>query len=168
MGTLHSIEPGIPAAGVQLARGSAWLFSPSAASGEEPVWEDGLARIPLGSHFDVVRCLRGPGAQALTTLRGRGNETGPVLLCTPRQAVEFLVPVGTADTWRVSGTTVAGRGRTLTCPLPGRTTRGRTWLVLPDGSGTLTDPQVLRDELMRTSPESPGQAPNSLVSLDRR
>jgi hypothetical protein len=168
VGTLHSTEPGTPAAGVQLARGSAWLFSASGASGEEPVWEDGLVRIPLGGLFDMVRCLRGPGADALAVLRGQGGITGPVLLCTPRHAVEFLVPAGTADTWHFPGTTAAGQGKTLTCPLPGRTTRGRTWLVLPDGSGTLTDPQALRDELMRTSPEPTCLASNSLVSLDRR
>ncbi|MEU7280959.1 hypothetical protein AB0A69_19560 [Streptomyces sp. NPDC045431] len=116
-------------------------------------WADSaysFAEVPLGVRFDVVRATACLGVRALDALANASVSLGPVLYCRPRQAVEFLVPAGTAETWEPLRRTVcAGRGGALLCPAPGVTRRGRTWLYPPNGDGVLTDPGLLRDHLRR-------------------
>ncbi|MEU7281758.1 hypothetical protein AB0A69_23725 [Streptomyces sp. NPDC045431] len=116
-------------------------------------WADSayaLAEVPLGVRFDVVRATACLGVRALDALANAAVSLGPVLYCRPRQAVEFLVPVGTAATWEpLRGTVCAGRGSALLCPAPGVTRRGRTWLYPPVGDGVLTDAELLRVHLLR-------------------
>jgi hypothetical protein len=115
-------------------------------------WADahGLAEVPLGVRFDVLRAIDTIGMRALDEVVNSPVALGPVLYCQPRQAIEFLVPAGTAEEWEdLRGTVCAGRGGALLCPAPGVTRRGRTWLHPPTGDGVLTDPGVLRDHLRR-------------------
>jgi hypothetical protein len=55
----------------------------------------------------------------------------------------FFVPAGTAARWLGTGIRAAGPGAWIVVPYPGRVTRRVRWLVVPDGSGTLTDPALL-------------------------
>ncbi|MEU9984091.1 hypothetical protein [Streptomyces sp. NPDC050856] len=133
--------------------GAAWLASvtdlPSIIHAEWADTADRLAEIPLGVRFDVLRVVDRLGLPVLDQLANAATVTlGPVLHCQPRQTVEFLVPAGTAAVWRPLPYTVcAGRGATLRCPIPGETSRGRTWLYPPAGDGALTDPGLLRQRL---------------------
>ncbi|MEU9983607.1 hypothetical protein [Streptomyces sp. NPDC050856] len=133
--------------------GASWLASvmdpPSIIHAEWADTPDHLAEIPLGIHFDVLRVVDRLGLPVLDQLANSSTVTlGPVLHCQPRQSLEFLVPAGTAEMWEPLHLTVcAGRGATLRCPVPGVTSRGRTWLYPPSGDGLLTDPGLLRGRL---------------------
>ncbi|MFJ8647090.1 hypothetical protein ACIRNI_13320 [Streptomyces sp. NPDC093546] len=136
------------------APGAMWLASvmepPSIILSEWVDRPDGLADVPLGVRFDVVRAVDSLGMRALEGLAKAPVPLGPVLFCQPRQTIEFLVPVGAAETWEpLRGTVCVGRGGALLCPAPGMTGRGRTWLYPPDGDGVLTDPHLLRENLLR-------------------
>ncbi len=109
---------------------------------------EGLAEVPAGRTFDVVRVLAQPGAEALARLRDRDSHLlGPVLHCIPRDCLEFLVPVGTAEAWDLPRSRCVGLGRRLRCPMPGHRGAGRYWLLPPDGSGKLNDVAALRNAL---------------------
>jgi hypothetical protein len=110
---------------------------------------DGIADIPAGRLFDILRVTRQSGEHALKELRSSGAAIGPVLLCSPRVTVEFLVPPGTAAEWApLPRTTCVGTGSTLRCPtayvVPPAAYSGRTWLIPPTGDGILTSPDLLR------------------------
>ncbi|MET8677945.1 hypothetical protein ABZW18_10210 [Streptomyces sp. NPDC004647] len=112
---------------------------------------DGLAELPLGRPFDLVRVSHGLGRRVVADLLAGGDATlGPVLWCGPRSRFEFLVPGGTAQNWLpLPGTRCVGKGSVLRCPMahsvasPQVSGDNRTWVVPPDGSGQLTDPLVL-------------------------
>lgn len=71
------------------------------------------------------------------------DRPGPVLADFGDSRLGFFVPAGTASRWVGTGVRGAGRGAWVVVPYPGRATGGVRWVVLPDGSGTLTDPAVL-------------------------
>jgi hypothetical protein len=160
-----------PIARVEMNPGRSWLESTSPVPGEIlGKWRasrDGLAEIPLGKLFDVIRTLRFLGAEALTGLEQQGVPIGPALVCIPRTALEILVPVGTAADWQCPGTTAASQGKTLLCPMPGSIRRGRKWLYQPDGSDSLTDPQRLREALREVSAHHILSARESLAPARR-
>lgn len=117
-------------------------------------WEShprGLALLPTGRHWDVLVLpgeIAGPTLDVLTRLTDR---PGPVLADfgptphgrNPAPRMGFFVPPGTSERWVGTGTHTAGAGAWVVLPYPGRTAGGVRWLVLPDGSGTLTDPALL-------------------------
>ncbi|MFF8290411.1 hypothetical protein ACF068_14450 [Streptomyces sp. NPDC016309] len=144
--TLQPAMPSLESPGAQ------WLASvmnpPSAALADWADSPDHLAEIPLGLRFDVLRVSEGLAVPVLDDLANSDVTLGPVLHCQRRRCLEFLVPVGTAASWApLRGTVCAGRGGALCCPAPGATSRGRTWLYPPLGTGVLTDPGLLRARL---------------------
>ncbi|MFI1963557.1 hypothetical protein ACH429_05355 [Streptomyces pathocidini] len=124
-----------------------WLVSvapdPEACRGE---WERnplGVALLPAGVAWDVLILPGELGYPTLDVLsRGRGRP-GPVLADFGDARMGFFVPPGTASRWLATGVRGAGRGTWIVVPYPGRSTGGVRWLVLPDGSGGLTDPASL-------------------------
>ncbi|MEV0966744.1 MULTISPECIES: hypothetical protein [unclassified Streptomyces] len=132
-----------------------WLVSAAPdPEGRRRRWESdprGLVLLPAGRHWDVLvlpgRIAR-PTLDVLTRLTGR---PGPVLAhfgavrhgpaAAPRMG--FFVPPGVSEWWVATGTHAAGPGAWVVLPYPGRTAGGVRWLVVPDGSGTLTDPALL-------------------------
>lgn len=128
--------------------GAAWLMSASSVPGgilsEWAASPDGLARIPVGRLFDVVRVSQALGHHVVERLQCARRHLGPVLQVQPNGVLEFLVPPGTAGEWTGELTVAGGRGSVLLAPMPGRTRLGRTWLYPPDGTGRLTDPGYLR------------------------
>ncbi|WP_432072117.1 hypothetical protein [Streptomyces wuyuanensis] len=117
-------------------------------------WEShprGLALLPTGRRWDVLVLpgeIAGPTLDVLTRLTDR---PGPVLADfgptphgrNPAPRMGFFVPPGTSECWVGTGTHAAGAGAWVVLPYPGRTAGGVRWLLLPDGSGTLTDPALL-------------------------
>ncbi|GAB2621492.1 hypothetical protein GCM10027168_61850 [Streptomyces capparidis] len=135
-----------------MANGAKWL----AAAAADPdrvlaAWGAGeLAHVPTGPGWQIVRCVKPLGLDAVVRMCAANHRLGPVLL-TVRGTVEFLVSAESSRGWRLPGTTVVGAPGTLHCPhphvVPLRAVRGRTWLVPPDGTGTLTDGDLLCEAL---------------------
>ncbi|MDA5282805.1 hypothetical protein ACWGHM_30960 [Streptomyces sp. NPDC054904] len=124
-----------------------WLVSvapdPDACRRE---WERnplGVTLLPAGRGWDVLILPGELGLAALDVLRLLPGGPGPVLADFGDSRVGFLVPPGTASRWLGTGVRGAGCGTWIVVPYPGRATGGVRWLVVPDGSGTLTDPAVL-------------------------
>ncbi|WP_282694053.1 hypothetical protein [Streptomyces sp. CC208A] len=109
-------------------------------------WErnpHGVALLPAGRHWDVLVLPGGLGHAALDVLARLVDRPGPVLADLGDARVGFFVPPGTAARWLGTGVRGAGPGSWVAVPHPGRATGGVRWLVVPDGSGTLTDPSLL-------------------------
>lgn len=103
----------------------------------------GVALLPAGRRWDVLIIPGRLGCPTLDVLQRLVDRPGPVLADLGDERVGFFVPVGTAARWIGTGVRSAGRGAWIVVPYPGRTAGGVRWLVLPDGSGTLTDPALL-------------------------
>ncbi|MFJ5121891.1 hypothetical protein [Kitasatospora sp. NPDC088548] len=134
--------------------GVSWLASacarPSVAlSG----WASGgLAEVPIGPLFDVVRVIESVAQPVLERLRAAGAPVGPVLMCEPRSTWEFLVePQSLDQVGPLLGAiaVTAGPRALLRCPRPGavRPINGRSWLVWPAATGALTHGADLVAEL---------------------
>ncbi|MGY0056576.1 hypothetical protein ACWY4P_08445 [Streptomyces sp. LZ34] len=152
-----------------------WLLS---SVGEEPgrvrvQWAsgDGLADLPVGPLFDLVRMSEGTGMAVVQALRRRDAVVGPVMLATASHVLSFLVPPGSAREWKawLQGTghgrrravAAAGPGRVLRCPRPGCVRQGHIWLVRP--GGPLTDSRALWAALRDSAPPRPrGRASSAL------
>ncbi|MGW3569254.1 hypothetical protein ACWDSL_36270 [Streptomyces sp. NPDC000941] len=152
-----------------------WLLS---SAGEEPgrvrvQWAsgNGLADLPVGRLFDLVRMSEGTGMAVVQTLRRHEAVVGPVMLATASHVLSFLVPPGSAQEWKAwlrgSGhgrrraVAAAGPGRVLRCPRPGCVRQGHIWLVRP--GGPLTDSRVLWAALRDSAPPRPrDRAPYAL------
>ncbi|MFV0127501.1 hypothetical protein ACLGI4_07275 [Streptomyces sp. HMX112] len=127
-----------------------WLVSaapdPGACRWE---WERsplGVALLPAGRRWDVLIVPDGLGRPALDVLARLVGRPGPVLAGSGAPGATrmgFFVPPGTAARWVGTGTRVAGRGSWIATPHPGRPGGAARWPVLPDGTGTLTDPALL-------------------------
>ncbi|WP_175411254.1 hypothetical protein [Streptomyces sp. TRM64462] len=136
--------------GARTARAKAaveWLASvapdPDACRWE---WERnplGVALLPAGRRWDVLIIPGRLGYPTLDVLQRLVGRPGPVLADFGDERMGFFVPAGTAARWVGTGVRSAGRGAWIVVPYPGRTTGGVRWLVLPDGTGTLTDPALL-------------------------
>jgi hypothetical protein len=124
-----------------------WLVSvapdPEACRWE---WERnplGVTLLPAGRLWDVL-IVRGPlGVPALEVLTRVVRRPGPVLADRHAARTGYFVPPGTAARWVATGVRGAGRGSWIAVPHPARIAGGVRWLVLPDGSGRLTDPVAL-------------------------
>ncbi|WP_253209011.1 hypothetical protein [Streptomyces niphimycinicus] len=108
-------------------------------------WENGgLAELPVGKAWDVVRLEQPAGWAAIRMLQKMGLPLGPVLYA--HLAVEVPVPVHTADGWDLVGSTVLGDGETLLVPhtrvVVPSTQQGRSWIGAPNLS-VLTNPDDL-------------------------
>ncbi|WP_320772808.1 hypothetical protein [Streptomyces sp. CRN 30] len=108
----------------------------------------GVALLPAGRAWDVLILPGGLGRPALDVLTRRTGRPGPVLAGCGGRRLGFFVPPGTAGRWLGTGVRTAGSGTWIVVPYPGRRNPGRRtggvrWLVLPDGTGTLTDPARL-------------------------
>ncbi|MFJ8212376.1 hypothetical protein [Streptomyces sp. NPDC096033] len=109
-------------------------------------WERGplgVALLPAGRHWDLLITPGELGRAALGVLRRLPAPPGPVLAAGRTARLGFFVPPGTASHWIGTGVRGAGRGSWIAVPYPGRATGGPSWLRLPDGRGTLTDPALL-------------------------
>ncbi len=111
-------------------------------------WDRGaLAPVPVGRAWDVVRAQKHLGWRTVQRLQTLGVDVGPVLLTETHMG--FLVPVGTAASWKAPATGVLTDGDFMSAPDPAvqapLTTRRRTWVVAPDSYVSLTDPAALRE-----------------------
>ncbi|TLQ43396.1 bifunctional DNA primase/polymerase [Streptomyces marianii] len=132
-------------------------------------WESdprGVALFPTGRHWDVLVLpgrIAGPTLDVLTRLTDR---PGPVLAHfgaarrgrNPAPRMGFFVPPGSSERWVGTGTHAAGPGAWVVLPYPGRTAGGVRWVVLPDGSGTLTDPALLELSMHEAAAVAAGRA----------
>lgn len=103
----------------------------------------GVALLPAGKQWDVLILPGELGYPTLDVLTRCVDRTGPVLADFGDARMGFFVPAGTTDRWLGTGVRGAGRGTWIVVPYPGRMTGGVRWLVPPDGSGALTDPDLL-------------------------
>ncbi|MET3986130.1 hypothetical protein [Streptomyces sp. PvR034] len=123
-------------------------------SGTNTVTEPGAA--PTGTPTgvpapDLVTVPARQGLEAVDIIRraaARDSGVGPVLHDGSGDTLGFLVPPGTADGWDLPGsacTQTNGRGIRLFGDSP--TAGGTGWLLPPDTTGPVTDPEVLRAAL---------------------
>ena len=103
----------------------------------------GIVLLPAGRAWDVLILPSALGYPTLDVLTRVLDRPGPVLVDFGDDRVGFFVPPGTAARWLGTGIRTAGAGTWIVVPYPGRATQGMRWLVVPDGSGTLTDPALL-------------------------
>jgi hypothetical protein len=135
----------------QIAAAAHWLAAASSESAQvNSDWQEwGLALMPVGRLWDVVKVLAvDEGSEmAAAGFMGCGID-GPVIL-DPHSGVHYLlVPRGTAETWSVPGTECLGDACYLGVPFPSRLSPpGCHWVIPPDGSGVLVDPQRLHAAL---------------------
>lgn len=103
----------------------------------------GVALLPAGVRWDVLIVGGTLGHPTLDVLTRLVERPGPVLADFGAGRMGFFVPPGTVSRWLGTGVRGAGRGSWIVVPYPGRDTGGARWLVPPDGTGTLTDPDLL-------------------------
>ncbi len=119
---------------------------PEPAAPSRPDWlpTNGVRSVPCARWFDAVLVGAFDAVLAIGRMRHR---SGPVIEDQVEDAVTWLVPVGTADAWRLSGVRVLGRGHEIRVPSPGWHGVIR-WLVEPPAVGDcLTRPELLHDTL---------------------
>ncbi|MEU4200174.1 hypothetical protein [Streptomyces sp. NPDC045470] len=124
-----------------------WLVT-AAADPDTCRWEWernplGVALLPAGRLWDVLIVPGALGRPTLDVLTRVLDLPGPVLADFGDTRTGFFVPPGTAARWLGTGVRGAGDGSWIVVPYPGRATGGVRWLVVPDGTGRLTEPAVL-------------------------
>ncbi|MFD7663386.1 hypothetical protein [Streptomyces sp. NPDC059788] len=124
-----------------------WLVT-AAADPDACRWEWernplGVALLPAGRLWDVLIVPGALGRPTLDVLTRVLDRPGPVLGDFGDARTGFFVPPGTAARWLGTGVRGAGDGSWIVVPYPGRVTGGVRWLVVPDGTGRLTEPAVL-------------------------
>ncbi|MFK8849429.1 MULTISPECIES: hypothetical protein [Streptomyces] len=124
-----------------------WLVT-AAADPDACRWEWernplGVALLPAGRLWDVLIVPGALGRPTLDVLTRVLELPGPVLADFGDTRTGFFVPPGTAARWLGTGVRGAGDGSWIVVPYPGRATGGVRWLVVPDGTGRLTEPVVL-------------------------
>lgn len=102
-----------------------------------------IEALRAGIHWDAVRVKAPLGDAVLARL---GERTGAVIEDTWGRAMYWLVPAGTAATWRVPGSQALGSACWVTVPGP-VADGGLHWRVPIAGNGLLTAPGPLRDAL---------------------
>lgn len=125
-----------------------WL----AAAAADPLsckrqWDRGADAVLLeaGRLWDVLTVPEHLGLSVLELLRRtRLRASGPVLVnCGARRVGFFLAP-GPATDWTGPGVRHVGRGSWVAVPPPDRSAGWRLeWLLPPDGTGALYDPDVM-------------------------
>ncbi|MDJ0379684.1 hypothetical protein [Streptomyces sp. G-G2] len=122
------------------------------SSGSNTATEPG--RAPAGTQApapDLVTVPTRQGLEAVDIIRraaSRDSGVGPVMHDGSGDTLGFLVPPGTADAWDLPGsacTQTNGRGTRFFGESPAA--GGTGWLLPPDSTGPVTDPEVLRAAL---------------------
>jgi hypothetical protein len=129
----------------------------------QPPWmpqPNTLDILPAGRWWDAIAVPQQPGLSALQILDAASHrEPGPVIwepvAAAPR--LYFLVAAGSAEAWKMAGTSALGAGCFV--GIPGPTTiepPGIHWLVPPDPDkpSVLVDAQALREALLRVTEEA--------------
>ncbi|MER6059388.1 hypothetical protein [Streptomyces albidoflavus] len=124
-----------------------WLLSaaPDPAEGRRQ-WgrgPQGMVLLPAGVKWDVLILPGALGHPTLDVLSRCAGRPGPVLSGAGGVRLGFFVPPGTASRWLGTGVRAVGRGTWIVVPHPGRAAGVVSWLVRPDGSGTLNDAGLL-------------------------
>ncbi|OIV36952.1 hypothetical protein BIV57_13240 [Mangrovactinospora gilvigrisea] len=133
----------------------------------------GQSPLVVGTLFDVLKVPAPVGTRVLEQLQQREAAMGPLLADSDTGSVYILIPPGTAGSWQAGGSAYdRAAATTLLVPIPGTTRSGRHWLNPPDGSGELTDPDLLAEIvaalLQDAEPADPGAAlPASIHPLAR-
>lgn len=131
-----------------------WAVSAGAREADiVAAWGRGrAAEVPTGRLWDVVRVVRPIAFDAVRRLQERGTQLGPILEVPLREALEFIVPVGTLATWPpLPGTTCVKSGN-IRCPAPHlnrareqRATCSRRWIVPVSSAAPITDSDELAE-----------------------
>lgn len=111
-------------------------------------WDQGADAVLLeaGRVWDVLSVPERLGLGALDLLgRLRPRSSGPVLMNCGARRVGFFIPPAGADGWAGYGVRHAGRGSWVAVPPPYHRGGWRMeWVLPPDGTGALHDPDVVR------------------------
>ncbi|MEV5138413.1 hypothetical protein AB0K71_05645 [Streptomyces syringium] len=107
--------------------------------------------LPVGHKWAVVRAPADVGSAAVML-----GATGPVMAVETEQRYYFLVAPETVETWEpLPDVACLGSDTWLEVPHPKvRTPPGPHWVIPPDGSGRLVDPDVLRANLISAGESS--------------
>lgn len=141
---------------------------------QEPLWEwsrQDVALLPAGPQWDAVKVpsllihrVAGTEAprQVYEALSGLAL-SGPIFV-DPYQGIYYmLVPSGTAISWNVPDVDCIGNPSSqhyLGVPHPSRLSRpGLHWIVPPDGSGQLVNPDTLQTVLMAVAAQLADELP---------
>ena len=124
-----------------------WIRDATSVTGALAAWDQGaLVDAAVGKQWDVVRLPRALGWRTLDRMRLAGTPVGPAQH-TPN-AVEVLVPVGSAAEWHLPDTEVLTEG-SIAVPHPATvapsTQHAHTWIVSPQECGPLTDADLLHE-----------------------
>lgn len=119
-----------------------WLASacddPTACLREWRLSERGVALLPAGRLWDALAVPEMLGHSLLNAYSRCGHPTaGPVLRNSRRQELVLLMTPGSPATRLERAARYLTTGTWLAVPDPGRKVAGLSWLVPPDGSGTL-------------------------------
>ncbi|KUM69887.1 hypothetical protein J7F01_35990 [Streptomyces sp. ISL-22] len=110
-------------------------------------WDQGADAVLLeaGRLWDVLSVPEQLGLSALAHLRRtRRRASGPVLVNCGARRVGFFLPPDPAGEWIGPGVRHVGRGSWVAVPPPHRCAGWRLeWLLPPDGTGALYDPDVM-------------------------
>ena len=123
-----------------------WLASagddPTACLREWRLSEWGVVLLPAGRLWDALAVPETLGHSLLNSFARSGHPTtGPVLRNTRRQELVLLMTPGSPATRLGRAARHLTTGTWLAVPDPGRRVSGLSWLVPPDGSGTLFSPR---------------------------
>lgn len=139
-------------------RSMEWL----AAASEDPrackqEWQNGhtgIALLAVGRFWDVLVVPEELGLRVADVLDDLPLiQPGPCLLDSRTHQVGFFLPPDPQAVWIGSGLRYLGKGAWITAPAPHCRWGTVRWLHPPDGTGTLTMPEVLEVVLQRTSSE---------------
>jgi hypothetical protein len=107
-----------------------------------------IALLPVGTEWDAVQVDVGRAQRAVEA----AGLDGPVIHDPAGAVYYFLVPKGTSSNWQLDGSDCLGDACWLAIPAPARVAPpGLHWLNPPDGSGVLTDPEILRAALKQAA-----------------
>lgn len=123
-----------------------WLASacddPTACLREWRLSERGVVLLPAGRLWDALAVPETLGHSLLNAVARCGHpKTGPVLHNSRRQELVLLMTPGSPATRLERAARYLTTGTWLAVPDPGRRVSGLSWLIPPDGSGTLFSPR---------------------------
>ncbi|WP_406365326.1 hypothetical protein [Streptomyces sp. NBC_00645] len=124
--------------------GQEWLLSCADTPAETRVqWDaDELGEFPIGGHWMVAEISLAHSMEVLKRITP--TRRGPVLADVSQGICWWLLPPTLGDELDdVHTITVRPRGWILRCPPVLYPVRGRVWIERPDGSGRLTNPDLL-------------------------
>ncbi|SNX55654.1 hypothetical protein SAMN06272735_0067 [Streptomyces sp. TLI_55] len=109
---------------------------------------EGTALLEAGRLWDVLSVPERLGLLTLDLLwRDPGTVPGPTLVDCAAVRVGFFLPPDPAGQWIGAGVRRAGRGSWVAVPPPYRAAGRLEWIVPPDGTGALHNPDRLEGAL---------------------